>query len=234
VRDLYQRATATVFGEGRPNSALALVGEQPGDQEDKQGHPFVGPAGHVLDRALRDSDINRDDTYVTNAVKHFRWEARGKRRIHQRPNGTEIMACRGWLEAELVAVGPQVTVALGAVAGEAIFGRGFRVRDHRQLEVTVGDGTAPATIRPSSSILRAQDGAPQGSVRRFRETWSQPAPDRLVRRAGDTVNDLSGACLRDHRESPMWVFPKLPSDRSARVGRTAGVASGCDITMRAA
>lgn len=159
--DLYQRATATVFGEGRPNSALALVGEQPGDQEDKQGHPFVGPAGHVLHRALRDSGINRDDTYVTNAVKHFRWEARGKRRIHQRPNGTEIMACRGWLEAELVVVEPRVTVALGAVAGEAIFGRGFRVRDHRgQLEeVTVGEWHGPVltTVHPSS-ILRAQDG----------------------------------------------------------------------------
>jgi DNA polymerase len=159
--DLYQRATATVFGEGRPGAPLALVGEQPGDQEDKQGHPFVGPAGHVLDRALRDSGIKRGDAYITNAVKHFKWEARGKRRIHQRPNGTEIMACRGWLETELTVVGPRVAVALGAVAGEAIFGRGFRVRDHRgQLEeVTVGEWHGPvlSTVHPSS-ILRAQDG----------------------------------------------------------------------------
>ena len=158
--DLYQRATATVFGEGHPHSPLALVGEQPGDQEDKQGHPFVGPAGHLLDRALHDSGIERAGAYVTNAVKHFKWEARGKRRIHQRPNGTEIMACRGWLEAELAVVGPRVTVALGAVAGEAIFGRGFKVRDHRgQVEdITVGEwrGLVLSTVHPSS-ILRARD-----------------------------------------------------------------------------
>ena len=158
--DLYQRATATVFGEGRAHSPLALVGEQPGDQEDKQGHPFVGPAGHLLDRALHDSGIERADAYVTNAVKHFKWEARGKRRIHQRPNGTEIMACRGWLEAELAVVAPRVTVALGAVAGEAIFGRGFRVREHRgRVEnVTVGEwrGLVLSTVHPSS-ILRAGD-----------------------------------------------------------------------------
>jgi DNA polymerase len=159
--DLYQRATATVFGEGRPSSSLALVGEQPGDQEDRHGHPFVGPAGHLLDRALHDSGIDRAGTYVTNAVKHFKWEARGKRRIHQRPNGTEIMACRGWLEAELAVVGPRVTVAMGAVAGEAIFGRGFKVRDHRSRleEVAVGAWRGPvlSTVHPSS-ILRAQDG----------------------------------------------------------------------------
>jgi uracil-DNA glycosylase family protein len=158
--DLYQRATATVFGEGRPHSLLALVGEQPGDQEDKQGHPFVGPAGHLLDRALHDSGIERADAYVTNAVKHFKWEARGKRRIHQRPNGTEIMACRGWLEAELAVVRPRVTVALGAVAGEAIFGRGFRVRDHRGRveDATVGEWQGPvlSTVHPSS-ILQARD-----------------------------------------------------------------------------
>jgi uracil-DNA glycosylase family protein len=157
---LYQRATATVFGEGRPHSPLALVGEQPGDQEDKQGHPFVGPAGHLLDRALRESGIERADAYVTNAVKHFKWEARGKRRLHQRPNGTEILACRGWLEAELAAVGPRVTVALGAVAGEALFGRGFKVRDHRGRleEISVGTWQGPvlSTVHPSS-ILRARD-----------------------------------------------------------------------------
>ena len=159
--DLYQRATATVFGEGRPHATLALVGEQPGDQEDKQGHPFVGPAGHLLDRALHESGIERADAYLTNAVKHFKWEARGRRRIHQRPNGSEIMACRGWLEQELTAVGPRVTVALGAVAGEAIFGRGFKVRDHRgRLEdMTVGGWHGPvlSTVHPSS-ILRARDG----------------------------------------------------------------------------
>jgi DNA polymerase len=159
--DLYRRATATVFGEGSQHASLALVGEQPGDQEDKQGHPFVGPAGRILDRALDDSGIARADTYLTNAVKHFKWVARGKRRIHQRPNGTEIMACRPWLEAELATVGPRVAVALGAVAGEALFGHGFRVRDHRgRLEdATVGKwhGIVLSSIHPSA-VLRAPDG----------------------------------------------------------------------------
>jgi uracil-DNA glycosylase len=158
--DLYQRATATVFGAGRARASLVLVGEQPGDQEDKQGQPFVGPAGRLLDQALHDSGIKRADAYVTNAVKHFKWTARGKRRIHQRPNGTEIMACRPWLEAELATVRPQVAVALGAVAGEALFGRGFRVRDHRGLleDAAVGDwqGLVLSTIHPSA-ILRAPD-----------------------------------------------------------------------------
>ena len=103
--DLYRRATQTVFGEGRTGVSIALVGEQPGDQEDKQGHPFVGPAGRILDRALVEAGIDRDDVYVTNAVKHFKWTERGKRRIHQRPNGTEIRACGFWLEAELGATG---------------------------------------------------------------------------------------------------------------------------------
>ncbi len=122
--DLYQRATGTVFGAGRAGARLTLVGEQPGDQEDRQGQPFVGPAGRLLDRALREAGIERGDAYVTNAVKHFKWVARGKRRIHQRPNGTQIMACRHWLEAELAVIRPEVAVALGAVAGEALFGRG--------------------------------------------------------------------------------------------------------------
>lgn len=158
--DLYQRATATVFGAGRARAPLVLVGEQPGDQEDKQGQPFVGPAGRLLDQALHDSGIKRADAYVTNAVKHFKWQARGKRRIHQRPNGTEIMACRPWLDAELATVRPRVAVALGAVAGEALFGPGFRVRDHRGLleDATVGDwqGLVLSTIHPSA-ILRAPD-----------------------------------------------------------------------------
>jgi DNA polymerase len=159
--DLYRRATATVFGEGSPGTPLALVGEQPGDQEDKHGHPFVGPAGRILDRALGDSGIQRTDVYLTNAVKHFKWVPRGKRRIHQRPNGTEIMACRYWLEAELATVAPRVAVALGAVAGEALFGHGFRVRDHRgRLEdATLGEwhGLVLSTIHPSA-VLRALDG----------------------------------------------------------------------------
>jgi DNA polymerase len=117
--DLYRRATATVFGEGKKSAAMVLLGEQPGDQEDKQGHPFVGPAGRVLDRALEEAGISRGDVYLTNAVKHFKWTERGKRRIHQRPNGTEIRACGFWLDAELGLVRPRLVVLLGAVAGEA-------------------------------------------------------------------------------------------------------------------
>ena len=121
--DLYRRATQTVFGEGPVSAGLALVGEQPGDQEDKHGHPFVGPAGRILDRALDEAGINRDDMYVTNAVKHFKWTEQGKRRIHQRPNGSEIRACRFWLDGELGAVRPGLVVLLGAVAGEASHGQ---------------------------------------------------------------------------------------------------------------
>lgn len=158
--DLYQRATATVFGEGPARAAMVLVGEQPGDQEDKQGHPFVGPAGHVLDRALREAGIGRVDVYLTNAVKHFKWTERGKRRIHQRPNGTEIKACAYWLEAELDAIKPQLAVLLGAVAGEAMFGSRFRVGEHkgRVEEVTFGPwrGLVLSTIHPSA-VLRGVD-----------------------------------------------------------------------------
>ncbi len=158
--DLYRRATATVFGEGRARASLVLVGEQPGDQEDKQGHPFVGPAGRLLDRALADSGIDRQDAYITNAVKHFKWQPRGKRRIHERPNGTEIMACRHWLEEELAVVGPQVVVTLGATAGTSLFGSRFRVGERRGHvdEASVGPwhGLVVSTIHPSA-VLRAPD-----------------------------------------------------------------------------
>ncbi len=158
--DLYARATQTVFGEGPPGAPIALVGEQPGDQEDKQGHPFVGPAGRILDRALDDSGITRADVYLTNAVKHFKWTERGKRRIHQRPNGTEIRACRFWLEAEFAVVKPRVVVLLGAVAGEAVFGSRFRVGEHKGKaeEASLGTwhGLVVSTIHPSA-VLRGPD-----------------------------------------------------------------------------
>ncbi|MBV9094485.1 MAG: UdgX family uracil-DNA binding protein [Streptosporangiaceae bacterium] len=158
--DLYARATQTVFGEGQPGAAIMLLGEQPGDQEDKQGHPFVGPAGRLLDRALDEADISRADVYVTNAVKHFKWTERGKRRIHQRPNTTEIRACGFWLDAELGAVRPRLVVLLGAVAGEAMFGSRFRVGEHRGKaeEAALGgwQGLAVTTIHPSA-VLRGPD-----------------------------------------------------------------------------
>ena len=158
--DLYQRATQTVFGEGRTGASIALIGEQPGDQEDKQGHPFVGPAGRILDRAVDEAGINRDDVYVTNAVKHFKWTERGKRRIHQRPNGSEIRACRFWLDGELGAVRPGLVVLLGAVAGEAMFGSRYRVGEHKGQaeEASLGSwrGLVVGTIHPSA-VLRGPD-----------------------------------------------------------------------------
>ena len=158
--DLYQRATQTVFGEGRTGASIALIGEQPGDQEDKQGHPFVGPAGRILDRALDEAGMSRDDVYVTNAVKHFRWTERGKRRIHQRPNGSEIRACRFWLDGELGAVRPTLVVLLGAVAGEAMFGSRYRVGEHKGKaeEASLGSwrGLVVGTIHPSA-VLRGPD-----------------------------------------------------------------------------
>src|SRR5437764_3034538 len=128
---LYKRATQTVFGEGPKDATVMLVGEQPGDQEDKQGHPFVGPAGRILDEALADAGIPRDKTYVTNAVKHFKWKARGKRRIHDKPNWSEVAACRPWLEGEAAAVKPEAIVALGATAARAVVGRTVAITRER-------------------------------------------------------------------------------------------------------
>ena len=154
--DLWARATQTVFGEGPAAARIVLVGEQPGDAEDRAGAPFVGPAGRVLDDALAAARIDRGDVYVTNAVKHFKWEPRGKRRIHQRPNRTEIVACRRWLEAELDVLPPTaVVVALGATAGQALFGPSFRVGAARGKELYLGARPAVGTIHPSA-VLRAE------------------------------------------------------------------------------
>jgi uracil-DNA glycosylase family protein len=156
---LWKDATQTVFGEGPANAAVVLVGEQPGDREDLEGRPFVGPAGRVLDEALEEAGIDRKQVYLTNAVKHFKWKARGKRRIHQKPNAEEVAACRPWLDAELAVVEPDVLVALGATAAQALLGRAFRVT--RERGVPVDSDLAPnvlATVHPSS-ILRARDEA---------------------------------------------------------------------------
>jgi uracil-DNA glycosylase family protein len=154
---LYERATQTVFGEGPKHATMMLVGEQPGDYEDVAGRPFVGPAGKIMDRALEDAGIDRSQVYVTNAVKHFKWEPRGKRRIHQKPNSREIAACRPWLEAELRIVRPNLVVAMGATAAQAIFGPGFRVT--RERGKLLSSKLAPrvlATVHPSS-LLRQPD-----------------------------------------------------------------------------
>src|SRR5437762_6400807 len=155
--DLYKRGTQTVFGEGPNRATIMMVGEQPGDAEDLAGHPFVGPAGKLLDRALADAGIDRRRVYVTNVVKHFKWEPRGKRRIHAKPNASEIGACRPWLESELELVEPEVLVCLGATAAQALLGRQFRVSVDRGRFVS--SPLAPrvlATVHPSA-ILRAPD-----------------------------------------------------------------------------
>jgi len=146
-----------VFGAGRRSAKLLLVGEQPGDREDREGKPFVGPAGRVLDRALEDAGIDRADAYVTNVVKHFKWIPKGKRRIHQKPNREEITACRPWLEAELEVVKPKAMVCLGATAAQALLGSGFRVtQDRGKLVETRLAPIATGTVHPSS-ILRIDD-----------------------------------------------------------------------------
>jgi DNA polymerase len=154
---LYAKATQTVFGEGAAEAELMLVGEQPGDKEDLAGHPFVGPAGKVLDRGLEAAAIDRSTVYVTNVVKHFKWTPRGKRRLHQRPNAEEIAACRPWLDAEVTEVRPRLVVCLGATAAQALLGRAFRVTKQRgQLVDWDLEPSIMATVHPSS-ILRAQD-----------------------------------------------------------------------------
>jgi uracil-DNA glycosylase len=154
---LYANATQAVFGEGAAHAEVMLVGEQPGDKEDLAGRPFVGPAGQLLDEALDRAGIDRSKTYVTNAVKHFKWQARGKRRIHQKPTWSESVACRPWLEAELDAVKPRVVVALGATAAQSLLGKDFRVTKQRGelLDSRLAEHVV-ATVHPSS-ILRQRD-----------------------------------------------------------------------------
>ncbi len=154
--DLYKNATQTVFGEGSPEAPIMLVGEQPGDYEDRQGAPFVGPAGQLLDRALADAAIDRKATYVTNAVKHFKWVPRGKRRIHQKPRASEIRACKPWLEAEIAAVRPELLILLGATAVESIFGAGMKIMANRGRIVEAREGPCLITVHPSS-LLRVED-----------------------------------------------------------------------------
>jgi DNA polymerase len=166
--DLWKRATQTVFGEGPQRAELMLVGEQPGNDEDLQGHPFVGPAGKLLDRALTDAGIDRRTVYVTNVVKHFSWEPRGKRRIHKKPRQSEINACRPWIDEELAIVKPAALVCLGSTAAQSLLGRQFRVTTQRGT--LVDSPLAPivlATVHPSS-ILRAPDEeSRQQEFRRF-------------------------------------------------------------------
>jgi uracil-DNA glycosylase len=155
--ELYEDATQAVVGEGALDAKVVLVGESPGDQEDRQGHPFVGPAGRLLDKALDEVGIKRDETFVTNAVKHFRFRREGKRRIHETPQVSHIRACRPWFDAELALTRPRVVVPLGATAGRMLLGSGYRVTKQRGERLALDDGTpAVGTVHPSS-VLRTEE-----------------------------------------------------------------------------
>ena len=163
---LYRNATQTVFGEGPKGADVVLVGEQPGDQEDRRGHPFVGPAGRLLHEAIHEAGLSPDRIYETNVVKHFKWKPQGKRRIHQKPNASEIAACRPWLDAELDVVSPAALVCLGSTAAQALLGRGFKVTEQRGR--LLDSELAPvvvATVHPSS-VLRSRDDASRRAARR--------------------------------------------------------------------
>ena len=189
--DLYRRATQTVFGEGPENARLMLVGEQPGDQEDQTGQPFVGPAGRLLDRALAAGGIDRSKTYVTNAVKHFKWVPRGKRRIHEKPNGREREACHPWLEAEIRLVAPRIVVCLGATAAQALLGPGFRLTQHRgEMLYSSWAPRVMATIHPSALL-------------RIRE------PDEREAAFQDLVDDLRKAALQARRAARAPKAPRI-------------------------
>ena len=155
--ELYRQATQTVFGEGPRSAELMLIGEQPGDAEDREGRPFVGPAGRLLDRALAQAGISRETVYVTNAVKHFKWEPRGKRRLHKRPDDGEVGACNPWLVAELAVVKPRIVVCLGVTAARAMFGRAVRLKDYRGRAVpTPRHPQTSVTLHPSA-VLRVRE-----------------------------------------------------------------------------
>jgi uracil-DNA glycosylase len=161
---LYENATRAVFGEGPADARVMLVGEQPGDKEDLAGRPFVGPAGRVLDEALASAGLDRNETYVTNVVKHFKFTRRGKARIHQKPNAAEVAACKPWLEAEMAVVRPEIVVCLGATAAQALLGRQFRVTQQRgQFVEWEREPRVLATVHPSS-ILRAPEGTDRAAL----------------------------------------------------------------------
>ena len=182
--DLWKLGTQTVFGEGSANARVMLVGEQPGDKEDMQGRPFVGPAGAVLDKALVAAGIDRKDVYVTNIVKHFKWEPRGKRRLHKKPNALEISACRPWLDAEIKVVKPDVVVLLGATAAQGVLGSQFRVTQQRGQWVQ--SNIAPlvmATVHPSSILRAPDDESRHEEMRTFVDDLKKVAAQLQQRRA---------------------------------------------------
>lgn len=166
--ELYKQATQTVFGEGAGHAEIILVGEQPGDQEDRAGHPFIGPAGKILDKALGEARIARHDVYVTNAVKHFKWEPQGKRRKHKKPSAAEIAACRPWLEAEVKVLGPRVIVCLGVTAAQSVFGRLVRLNEMRGKSWSTAMGpNVFVTVHPSAILRHPEAAQRDEEYRRF-------------------------------------------------------------------
>lgn len=182
--DLWKRGTQTVFGEGGRHARVMFIGEQPGDKEDLLGKPFVGPAGKLLDKCLEAAEIDRSQVYVTNAVKHFKWEPRGKRRIHKKPNALELTACRPWLDAEIAVVHPLVIVCLGATAAQALLGRDFKVSQQRGRFVS--SPLAPlvmATVHPSSMLRAPDDETRHREIERFTDDLKVIAQALRERRA---------------------------------------------------
>ena len=166
--DLYRNATQTVFGEGAAHASIVLVGEQPGDMEDRQGHPFVGPAGRMLDKALAEAHISRDEVYITNAVKHFRWIQRGKRRLHQKPAVRQIMACKPWIESEMESIHPKLLVCLGATAAQSILGRLVPIGQARGKFLNGQRGEAVfITIHPSAIFRQREKSEREEEYRRL-------------------------------------------------------------------
>jgi uracil-DNA glycosylase family protein len=166
--DLYKNATQTVFGEGQKRANIMFVGEQPGDQEDRQGHPFVGPAGRLLDKALVEARIPREHVYVTNAVKHFKWIWRGKRRLHQKPAIRQVTACRPWLEAELESVRPKIVVCMGATAAQSVLGKPVPITKERGKFIESESGPVTfITIHPSAIYRRREKDEQEKEYRRF-------------------------------------------------------------------
>jgi uracil-DNA glycosylase family protein len=181
--DLYRNATQVVFGEGRTHASLFIVGEQPGDREDQQGRPFVGPAGLLLDKCLEAAKIDRTGVYITNAVKHFKWEPRGKIRLHKKPNSLEIAACRPWLSNEIAAVKPRVIICLGATAAQSLLGAQFRLTKHRGEIFETEYGPVTATVHPSAILRMPEPGDKEAEIARFVEDLKTAADYAIARRA---------------------------------------------------
>jgi uracil-DNA glycosylase len=181
--ELYREATQVVFGEGKKHAAIMLVGEQPGDREDRDGRPFVGPAGQLLDKCLESAGIDRSEVFVTNAVKHFKWEPRGKIRLHKKPNSLEISACRPWLSSEIEAVSPRVIVCLGATAAQSLLGSQFRLTKHRGEIFPTEYGSVTATIHPSAILRMPEPAEKDAEVERLVSDLKAAAAHVAERRA---------------------------------------------------